>query len=346
MMHSALPKSLEGFYADEDNTAITAYESALKNYFGATYCLALSSGTASLLAALVAVGSTRGCQVVAPPTAPLCTAYPILSTGSTLAFGDIRPGNFGLDVNGLFRIAGNDTRAIVEVPMWGYATPAEALRDFAADRDIPLIFDLAHCAGTTLHGRPLSDYCDIACFSTQKHKIFSTGEGGFLLTNNEAYYQRALMYTRMGELNGRDFGLNFKISSAQAQAGIAALETISHNLRTRRNNSTRITSGITNPAVAEVEVIAGSEPSYQRLLLQSKKASRALAAHLVSRGIPSDMHKYGIKPLYDYPILQQLKTPCPNAEQMLSVTSTVPVHHAYREQDLAYIIDAINSFKE
>ncbi|WP_276505066.1 DegT/DnrJ/EryC1/StrS family aminotransferase [Terrimonas pollutisoli] len=337
-------KTIQSTDNKNDLNFLGSYENYLKNYFGVKYCLAVSSGTASLIVALKALDAGSKDEIIAPPTAPLCTAYPVLSTGATLRFCDIRPYNLGLDLIMLSSLINKRTKAIIEVPMWGYPTPVDELKDFARKKNIPLIFDLAHCVGTEFNNKPLSDYCDIACFSTQKNKIFSTGEGGFLLTANEEYYQKALLYSRMGELNGINFGLNYKLSNLQAKAGIEELKILDENLERRKRNSRFIVDAITHDNIKEVNYPSLDKPSYQRLVLHTKDGNKNLAAYMVSKGIPSDIEKYNIKPLYEYPILNNLKTHCPNAEELLSIMTTLSVHIDYTEKDLNHIIETINNF--
>lgn len=333
-----------GMDALDHSASVTDYENALKKYFNAAYCVSLTSGTAAIIVALQAVGIQPGDEVITSAAAPLCTAFPILSTGAELVFSDCSRTHFGLDIAGLYQSLTRKTKAIVEVPMWGYGIPAEAIELWADEREIPLIFDLAHCAGTRYNGVPLSHFCDIACFSTQKNKMFSTGEGGFLLTDNEAYYQRALSYSRMGNLNGIDFGVNYRLSPYLAEKGISALAQLPESLNLRAQQSHKITALIEHPAVRELEVVPGSVPSYQRLLLQSDQGGAALANYLVKEGIPSDMTKYNIRPLYDYPVLKKYRADCPNTERLLETTTTIPVHQRYTPEQLAQMATIINNY--
>jgi len=325
-----------------ENATIEKYETALRTFFGARYCIALSSGTAALIAALHAIGIEEGDEVITSPAAPLCTAYPILSRKAELLFTDIQQDNFGLDLAAMEKLLSPHTRAIIEVPMWGYSFPADQVRSWARDRGLALIFDLAHCTGAQYKNKPLSAFCDIACFSTQKNKVFSTGEGGFLLTDNESWYIRACMYSRMGELNGIDFGLNFKISHLQARAGIEGLIDLPNNLARRRYNSEMIAGSITHPNIEAFPLLQDGCPNYQRLILRTKNGAAGLAQYMEKNNIPSDIIKYKVRPLYDYPILSGVKRSCPNAEHTLETMTTIPVHVNYTMEQLYDIIDVIN----
>ena len=325
-----------------ENEIIQEYEAALRTWFGARYCLALSSGTAALIAALHAVGVEEGDEVITSPAAPLCTVYPILSRKAHLRFSDIQENNFGLDLTTMEKWISPRTRAIIEVPMWGYPIPADAIRSWAHRRGLALIFDLAHCTGAGYRNRSLSSFCDIACFSTQKNKVFSTGEGGFLLTDNEYWYSRACLYSKMGELNGIDFGLNFKISHLQARAGIEGIEDLPNNLARRRYNSEAIAGAITHPNIEAFPLLSDGCPSYQRLIIRTKNGAPGLALYMEQHNIPSDIIKYRVRPLYDYPILSHMKCSCPNAERTLETMTTIPVHVNYTMDQLEHIVDVIN----
>jgi dTDP-4-amino-4,6-dideoxygalactose transaminase len=323
---------------------VESYEAALKKRFKAEYCISLSSGTAALIVALHALGVGRNKTVALPPTAPLCTAYPILYAGSTISFVDIQDSNLGLNL----RMLEEEIRkldAIVEVPMWGYPFDAVATRELADFYKLPLIFDLAHCAGTTFIDMPLSKYCDIACFSTQKNKIFSTGEGGFILTDNEEYYRRAKLFSRMGELNGADFGVNFKLSPLLAKIGKQSLSKLDKSLVLRKANRDAIINQLSNSNLGEYGLLNRGVPSYQRLLLQTLDQRTGLSEHLQNAGFETDKVKYNIKPLYAYPILKKFHKHCPNTETFLSTFATISVHQEISNDEFERLLRTLNSFK-
>lgn len=328
----------------KSNDPIAEYEERLKRYFKARFCLAVSSGTAALIVALKAVGIQNGDEIITSPVGPLCTAYPIIYSGGKLVFSDIQIDNLGLEQNSLLSKISEKTKAIVEVPMWGYPINGDKSQALAASHSIPLIFDLAHCVGTEFNGRHLSDYCDIACFSSQKNKVFSTGEGGFILTNNKDYYLKALLFSRMGNLNGVDFGINFKLSPILAEIGILALKNLQSNLNLRTANACKLTSLITNPLIREVKIADGGKPSYQRLLLRSSADhNNSFAEYLGSHGIQTDTQKYNIMPLFEYDILKKYYSACPNAERFLSSMVAIAVHDL-KSEELKHVAAIINSY--
>jgi dTDP-4-amino-4,6-dideoxygalactose transaminase len=144
------------------------------------------------------------------------------------------------------RVVTPKTRAVIDVPRWGYPTPVDRLRDATRSLGVSLVLDLAHSHGAKLDGRDLSAYGDFSCYSTHERKIISTGEGGFILTHDEGLASIVRSYIKFGNLNGRDFGLNFKLSGVQAALGksrLAHLDDLLARRRTAAQKSRRASSG-------------------------------------------------------------------------------------------------------
>ncbi len=331
-------------YIASDIDYVDLFEKELCSVLETTNVLSVSSGTASIITALYSLGVKEGDEIITSPLSPLCTAYPVLHSGGIPVFADLENDSFGLSISSVKERLTPKTKVILEVPMWGYPINAERMRTFAKDNGLYLVFDLAHCLGTKFGGSPLSKYCDIACFSTQKNKIISTGEGGFLATDDKSIFNRAQKFTKMGHLNGIDFGINFKMSAIQADQGLKNLKALGDNLKRRYMNSQRIKSLLDNDHINPFKEMKDSEPSFQRLIVQSYDSSNKLAAYMDKKGIPSDIIQYDAKPLYDFPILKKYKAHCPIAEKLIESITTIPVHYQYSDEDLKYIANMLNQY--
>jgi len=337
----ALSKALSG-----SSDTVVAYEAALAGYFESRRGVAVSSGGAALSVALYAAGVRPGDEVILTPTSPLCTVYPIIAHQATPVFVDTRPGNFGIDLADLERTVTPKTKAIIDIPMWGYPTPANELRDAARAHRVPLIFDLAHSHGTKLDGKHLSSYADLSCFSTHDRKILATGEGGFILTDDDRLAEACQSYRQFGNLNGKDLGLNYKLGALQAAIGKSRLSLLDGHLQSRRNNAQRVAADIRHPQVREFSILPGAKPSYYFMLLSlAFKDNRAFIDHLDALGIPSDIKRYGCKTLYQSPMLKPWTRNCPNAEALLGSITTIPVHPNITAEQVNRIIAAVNSYK-
>jgi len=325
---------------------VEAYESALASYFGAKYAVAVSSGSAAVMAGAAALDLQPGDEVVLTPTCPLCTVYPLMSMGLVPVFVDTQPDNFSIDLDDLGRVIGERTRAIIDIPMWGYPVPVKALREAAEASRLPLLLDLAHGHGVMVDDEPLWSHGDVATFSTHDSKILSTGEGGFVLTDRADCAERTRSFTRFGNLDGVHLGINLKLSGLQAELGRHRLSMFDQFLETRRKNARRVLEGIRNPAVSELPVVPGARPNYFTLLLKlrSEFESKRFIAHLARWGIPSDIEKYGCRPLYEFPLLRRFARDCRNAKRLLGSITTVPIHPSLSDDDLTHIVRAINAY--
>jgi perosamine synthetase len=131
------------------------------------------------------------------------------------------------------------TKAVIPVHMYGHPADMDAINRIAAQHDIAVIEDAAPGIGSTYHGRPVGALGRIAVFSFQGAKPIVTGEGGMLVTRDEALFEKASWYwdhcrTR-GEILCIDgIGYKYKMSNLQAALGLAQLERITEIIAKRR----------------------------------------------------------------------------------------------------------------
>ncbi len=323
---------------------VDEYELKLANFFNSKFAVATSSGTSAIQTALFAAGANQGDDVIISSTCPVMSVFPIIQAGANIIFCDTAEDNFGLSIDDLEKTITSRTKAVIEVPMWGYPTNVEALKNFLKSKNIPLILDLAQAHGTKLKDHYLSYYGDISCFSTHDRKILATGEGGFILTNNENYYNKAKSFIAFGNMNTIDYGLNFKLGALQAALGLNRIDYIPEQLKIRKSNAEHIRDGLKHSQISELTITENGEPNYYALLLKLNLDNpRKFIDYLSIKGIPSDIIRYNCKPLYNYSILEKFKRICPNSEKLLQSITTIPVHPGLNENEIDYIISTINN---
>jgi len=324
---------------------IRLYEDKLSEYFNSLYCVAVSSGTAALHCALIASGVKRGDEVIIPPTAPMMTAFPILLIGAVPVFVDTNKCNFGFDENDLLKKINPKTKAVICVPMWGYPFKCNNLKEICKRKDIVLIEDAAQAHGAKVERNFVGTIGDIGCFSTHDRKLLSTGEGGFVLTNNDEYYQRIKAFIQFNYMDGKSFGLNYKLSTLQAAIGISGLNRMNEQLSIRRKNAQYLLNGINDMGIKTIEPTLGIEPNYYALVLRFSNRDNCFLMKIrdffIQSGIPSETIRYSYKCLYEYDIFSEWKTFCPNAEALTSSIHTLPTHLGLTLFDLDYMIDQL-----
>jgi perosamine synthetase len=337
---------------------VAEYERQLAKYFGVKHALAVSSGTAALHLLLYLLDVGEGDEVIVPPTAPIMSALPIIAVGAVPVFVDVEPDSFSYDLKDLEQKLTTFTKAIVTVPMWGYPIKMDRLRDIASTYHVPLIEDASHCHGSRGPEGLVGTVGDIGFFSTQERKLVATGEGGFILTNDDTYADRVREIRDFGkpvrdipELRehlgqyGYLFGLNFRLAAMSAALGIAQVGKLPAKIRQRTANATFLKRELsTLDWVQEVTVGNGVTPNYYSMLLRvshPKFSAHEVARQLYGQGIVSDTYRFGIKPLYDLPIFSAYATDCPNATQLLQNIITLPTHEGMTRDDMRRIVSAL-----
>ncbi|MEE5069329.1 DegT/DnrJ/EryC1/StrS family aminotransferase [Pseudomonas alliivorans] len=324
---------------------VEEYEAALATLYGVRHVIAVSSGAASVTAALAGVDFQPGDEVIVAPTGPICTVLPILSLGLVPVFCDVAPDSFGLDPQDLRRCISKRTCAVIEVPMWGYPIRSDETWAFAKDVGVTLIQDLAHAHMTRLEGTWLARLADISCFSTHDCKFISTGEGGFVMTDDDQRASRIRAYTRFGNLTGEKLGINLKLGGLQAALGLARSRNLVKHRERRLDNRTRLLGLLNNPAFRELPLVRHGETNGYSLLLQSVGHDGRQLVHYQQRhGIESDIGKYDNQPLYQMPILTRYHRDCPNAARLLRSLTTVPLHPSLTDDDLHYMAKVLNDY--
>ena len=215
-----------------------AFERAFADYLGVTYAFAVSSGTAALHLAHLAAGVGQGDEVVAPSLTFVATANAAVYCGATPVFADVAgTDDFNLSADTIAPALSRATRAITVVHYGGYPCDMAPILEIAAERGIPVIEDAAHAVGASYAGRRCGTIGDIGCFSFFANKNLPTGEGGMVVTDNEAYAGRirAMRSHGMTTLTWDrhrgharaydvvDLGYNYRIGEVASALGLAGL---------------------------------------------------------------------------------------------------------------------------
>lgn len=321
---------LEDAAALSGNTDVVFdYERSLARYFGATWAISMSNGTAALHAALLALGVPPGGRVVVPVTAPVMSVVPILAVGAEPVFVDVAgPCSFGISASDLGSIGKVD--GVIAVPMWGYWDESTELLADLRGRGVPLVIDAAQAHHVRFAEGSFASRADVVCYSTHARKPLSTGEGGFCVCNDERvacelrsvrnFGQRAFrVHDRIvadGPF-GVQFGLNLKLSGIQALVGLRSLTTMDED-RARR---VRVASALRNrfadfgTDVREFSTSTDSEPGLYGLALSLPGRDGRRIGRAVAERVPCEVEtvKYAFDLASTVPAFAAYARATPNA---------------------------------
>jgi len=322
---------------------VADYEAALAAWFGVAHAIAVNSGTSALHTVLHLLGARPGAEVMVPATAPLPTAFPILTTGATPVIVDVTEGALGLDPGDVARKLTARTVAALSLPLWGYPaaiTPAERM---LAQAGVPIIEDAAQAHGTRIGGRYAGTIGLAGCLSTHDRKLLSTGEGGFILTSDDTLAQKAETYTRLGHLTDHEHGVNYKLAAPLAAIGLRRLQDLRTQVTARTANAHSILGQLhPDSGLTELALAAGDVPNYYSLVLRSGQAAAPrIAAALTSSGLGPDTIRWRYQGLHHRAMFAQWASPCPNADALIATTFQIPVHPGLPPATIRYIANAL-----
>jgi perosamine synthetase len=207
------------------------FEKSFAGYTGTRFALSTSSCTGGLHLALLGLGVGPGDEVIVPEVSWVATASAVAYTGATPVFVDVEPDTWCLNPQSALAAITPRTKAIVPVHLYGHPADMVALNHLARLHGLKILEDAAPALGAEVNGRKVGGLGDIAAFSFQGAKIMTTGEGGMIVTDDEAVFERVKF---LGD-HGRDkhipfliseVGYKYKMSNLQAALGLAQLERI------------------------------------------------------------------------------------------------------------------------
>jgi perosamine synthetase len=208
------------------------FEAAFARYIGTRYAIALPSCTSAIHLALLALGVGPGDEVVVPDVTWIASAAPISYIGATPVFADIDERSWCIAAESFAACLTPRTRAVIPVDLYGNMPDMDALREVAAGAGVAIVEDAAEAIGSEYKGRKAGSFGDAGVFSFHGSKTLTTGEGGMLVTDSDAIYQRVQFLRDHGRRPGDKLFFNtevaykYKMSSMQAALGLAQLERI------------------------------------------------------------------------------------------------------------------------
>ena len=220
-----------GKYIDE-------FEANFARYCGTEYALAVSNGTTGLHLALATLGLKPGDEVIVPDLTFVATANAVAYTGATPVLADVDADTLCIDPASVKSLISGRTKAIIPVHLYGHPADMDALLEIGAAHGVDIIEDAAEAHGAEYKGRKVGGLGKCGVFSFYGNKVITTGEGGMLTTNDQAFYLRARRLRDHAMSPQRRYfheerGFNYRITNLQAALGVAQLERIDDFLARR-----------------------------------------------------------------------------------------------------------------
>ncbi len=246
----ALTEVLESGRWGLGGRAVPELEARFAALHGARHAIACCNGTMALQAALVAVGVQPGDEVITSPYSFVATAHAARSLGVVPVFVDVKPGTHNLDPALIEDAVTERTTAILPVHIGGRPADMDRVNDIAARRGLRVIEDAAQAWLASWRGRAVGTLGDAGAFSFQSSKNLTAGEGGMVLTDDEALYGRAWSWHDCGRDPAGSphehsaTGLNLRMTEFQAALLLCGLDRLPAEQAIRRQAMDALAAGL------------------------------------------------------------------------------------------------------
>lgn len=293
---------------------VERFERSFAETFGFAHCVAMSSGTSSLHAALVAIGVGPGDEVIVPTLSFVATVSVVVQQGAIPVFCDVDPVDLCLDVDRCLSMIGPRTKAVLMVHLYGMPmTKIEQLAELDAAGGPKLIEDCACAIGGNVKGRYVGSFGTVGCFSFNVGKLLRIGEGGMAVTRSAelAGVLRELRVNGLAAHNGANnvnrLGFNYTLAQPLAAIGVVQLTLFNRVLERRRENL-RILAGYLEPLplrILSAPPLVEPVPYMTPLFIEEQYAHLRfmILRALMAEGVPASSG-YG-EPLYRINYLRQ-----------------------------------------
>jgi perosamine synthetase len=214
-----------------DGDVTAEFERRMAAALGARHAVAVTSGTAAIFLSLAALGVQHGDEVIVPDVTFIATANAVTLAGATPVLVDIEPATLGMDPDAVARALTPRTKAVIPVHVSGRAAALDRILAIADAHGLAVVEDAAEALRSKHRGRCLGTFGRAGCFSFSPNKTITTGQGGLIVTDDDALEVRLRELKDQGRpvrgTGGNDVhasvGFNFKLTNLQAAVGLAQL---------------------------------------------------------------------------------------------------------------------------
>jgi dTDP-4-amino-4,6-dideoxygalactose transaminase len=323
-------------------------ERRFAEYCEARHAVALSSATAAMHLALVALGVGPGHEVITTPITWPATANVIVHTGATPVFVDVRDEDLNIDPALAAAAITPRTRAIMPVDLAGQPCDLDPLLALG----VPVVEDAAHATEAVYRGRKLGSLAAATCFSLYATKNVAAGEGGMLTTNDDelaaAVEELRLMRRGHGSLYDVSVaGFKANLSDVLAAIALCQLDKVEAHREIRLRHAAAY-----DEAVAElpgIEPLARDPRDVHALHLYVVRIDPELAGAtrddyqraLTEENIGSSIHFLPVHRLTFYRERFPDQPPLPVAERAGAEVLSLPFSPAHTDDDIRDAIEAL-----
>ena len=341
---------------------VQEFEEKFAKYVGSKYAVALSNCTTALHLAMIVAGVTADDEVICPSMSYVATANSIRYVGAKVVFAEVNPITYNIDIDDVRKKITSKTKAILIVHQIGMPADIDAFIQLCKEKNLILIEDAACAAGSSYKGNKIGSHSDLVCFSFHPRKVITTGDGGMITTNNEAFRDKIkLLRQHAMSVNDRirheankvifddhlELGYNYRMTDIQAAVGIKQLEKLDRIVEERRKVALQYHEAFKNINTIRLPLeTTGYFSNYQSYSIYLKpecKISRNdLMQALLDKGIST---RRGIVTTHRETAYKEYckGISLPISEDVSDRSIVIPLYYPMPQAEIDYVITAVHS---
>ena len=218
--------------------SLAEFEEEFAAFCEVKHGIAVTNGTTALQLAVAAADIGPGDEVLISSSTNIATALGVVHNNATPVPVDSENITWNLDLDLLKALITPRTKAIIPVHLYGHPVDMDRLMEIARKHDLLVIEDAAEAHGALIRGKKAGSFGDMACFSFYANKIITTGEGGMVVTNDDALAERLRLLRNLGFTTPRFrhdvAAFNFRMTAYQAAMGVTQLRKIDSIIEEKR----------------------------------------------------------------------------------------------------------------
>lgn len=264
-----------GTLTSTKGTFVSQFEKDFASQLGARHGHACSSGTAAIHTAVAAINPDPGDEIITTPITDMGGLTPIIYQGAIPVFADVDPQTYNVTARTIEARISERTKAIVVTHLFGNPCNMGPIMELANAHHIPVIEDCAQSFLTSYNDRYVGTLGTIGCFSLQQGKHITTGEGGVVVTDDEALARRMFLFINKawgyGDANADHYFVapNYRMSELQGAVALAQLQKLEWIVTNRVRTADALTSELRGLAGVETPVVTeGAVHTYWKYCLR------------------------------------------------------------------------------
>jgi dTDP-4-amino-4,6-dideoxygalactose transaminase len=339
---SQVKRAFDNQWLTNRGELVLELEHKLREHLKISNIIITNNGTIPLQIALKLLGKCS--EIITTPFSYVATTAAIVWENCTPVFVDINKEYFTIDETRIEEAITNKTTAILATHVFGNPCNVNEIERIAKKYGLKVIYDAAHAFGVEYNDSSLFNFGDISTCSFHATKIFHTGEGGAIFSNDKALLNKIFYshnFGHDGPLSFHGLGINAKISELQAAMGLAVLPNINEIIEERRRVVEYYDNNLNFGCLEKMKLRENTKwnYSYYPILLKSEEILLKVQVELNKKNIHP--RRYFYPSLNTIPYVNMVSMPI--SESIVRRILCLPLYHSLSSDELNEICTIINT---